>query len=130
MAHYAFLDENDKVVNVIAGVNEDELIEGMVPEAWYTQFTGQKCLRTSYNTYGNQHKDGGAPFRKNYAAKGFTYDETWDAFIPPKPFPSWNLDIDTFLWEAPVSRPQETEAYTWKWFEPNQEWIQMDYPTA
>ena len=130
MAYYAFLDENNIVTNVISGVDEDQLIENTNPEMWYTQFTGQRCLRTSYNTYGNQHKNNKIPFRKNYAAKGFTYDDTWDAFIPPKPYPSWSLDIETFLWKAPTAKPAETDAYYWKWFESNREWIKINYPTV
>lgn len=128
MAHYAFLDENNVVTHVIVGVDENELIENTSPELWYTQFTGQRCLRTSYNTYGNQHKNGGTPFRKNYAGKGFTYDDTWDAFIPPKPYSSWILDIKTFLWEPPIPKPIDTDTYYWKWYEYNQEWVQVEIP--
>lgn len=125
MAHYAFLDTNNIVTEVIVGISEDELIEGMSPEMWYSQFRGQKCLRTSYNTYGNEHKNGETPFRKNYAGIGFSYDEIWDAFIPPKPFPSWKLNTKTFLWEAPTPKPEETEDYYWKWLEVNQEWVKI-----
>ena len=82
MAHYAFLNENNIVTEVIVGIDETELIEGKSPEVWYGQFRGQKCVRTSYN----------ARIRKNYAGIGYTYDETRDAFIPPKPFNSWLLN--------------------------------------
>ena len=74
MAHYAFLDENNIVSEVIVGIDETELIEGLYPETWYGNFRGQVCKRTSYN--GN--------IRKNYAAIGYTYDESKDAFIAPK----------------------------------------------
>ena len=75
MAHYAFLNEKNIVTEVIVGIDENELIEGLEPETWYGNFRGQKCLRTSYN--GN--------IRKNYAGIGFVYDENRDAFIAPKP---------------------------------------------
>ncbi len=75
MAHYAFLDKNNIVTEVIVGVDETELIEGLDPETWYSNFRGQTCVRTSYN--GN--------IRFNYAGKGYKYDEVADAFIAPKP---------------------------------------------
>lgn len=75
MAHYAFLDENNVVTEVIVGIDETELIEGKDPETWYGEFRNQKCVRTSYN----------AKIRFNYAGIGFTYDPIDDAFIPPYP---------------------------------------------
>lgn len=75
MAHYAFLDENNIVTEVIVGKDENELIEGKTPEKWYEDFRGQKCVRTSFN----------ATIRFNYAGIGFTYDPIDDAFIPPMP---------------------------------------------
>jgi hypothetical protein len=75
MAHYAFLDDTNTVVEVIAGIDENELIEGKTPEVWYAEFRGLTCVRTSYN--GN--------IRYNYAGIGFTYDPIDDAFIPPMP---------------------------------------------
>jgi hypothetical protein len=75
MAHYAFLDENNIVTEVITGIDETELIEGLDPETWYGNFRGQACKRTSYN--GN--------IRYNYAGIGFTYDPIDDAFIAPMP---------------------------------------------
>jgi len=75
MAHYAFLDENNIVTEVIVGKDETELIDGITPEAWYQEFRGQTCIRTSYN--GN--------IRYNYASIGYTYDPVDDAFIAPMP---------------------------------------------
>lgn len=75
MAHYAFLDDNNIVTEVITGKDETELIEGLEPETWYGNFRGQKCVRTSYN----------ANIRYNYAGIGFTYDPDADAFIAPRP---------------------------------------------
>jgi hypothetical protein len=75
MAHYAFLDENNIVTEVITGIDETELIEGLDTETWYSNFRGQVCVRTSYN--GN--------IRYNYAGIGYTYDPDADAFIPPRP---------------------------------------------
>jgi len=75
MAHYAFLDDSNIVTEVIVGVDENELIEGKSPEAWYSEFRGQSCVRTSYN----------GKIRYNYAGIGFTYDPIDDAFIAPMP---------------------------------------------
>ena len=111
MAHYAFLDESNIVTEVIVGKNEGE--EGTDWEVHYGNFRGQMCKRTSYNTSGGVHNGGGTPYRKNYAGIGYTYDGTRDAFIPPKPYPSWLLDETTCLWEAPVSMPEDGELYRW-----------------
>jgi hypothetical protein len=89
MAHYAFLDENNTVIEVITGIDETELIEGLHPEEWYGNFRNQVCKRTSYN--GN--------IRKNYAGIGYTYNEELDAFIPPKPEGNYILNESTCLWE-------------------------------
>ena len=75
MAHYAFLDESNKVTEVIVGIDETELIEGIDPETWYGQFRNQPCVRTSYNSN----------IRFNYAGIGYTYDPIDDAFIAPMP---------------------------------------------
>jgi hypothetical protein len=100
MAHYAFLDENNIVTEVIVGINETELIEGIEPEIWYGNFRGQQCKRTSYNNN----------IRKQYAGVGYTYDSVNDVFISPQPFPSWNLDSN-LDWQAPTPRPDSS--YTW-----------------
>jgi hypothetical protein len=103
MAHYAFLDENNIVTEVIVGIDETELIEGKDPEVWYAEFRGQRCVRTSYN----------ASIRKNYAGIGYSYDEDLDAFIAPQPFASWSLDADTAQWVAPVAYPTDGLLYSW-----------------
>ena len=103
MAHYAFLNEDNIVTEVIVGKDETELIEGLDPETWYGNFRGQVCKRTSYN--GN--------IRKNYAGIGYFYDSTKDAFIPPKPFNSWVLNEDTLLWENPIPYPTDGDYYIW-----------------
>jgi hypothetical protein len=113
MAHYAFLDENNIVTEVITGKDETELIDGLDPETWYGNFRGQVCKRTSYNTYGNAHSSGGTPFRKNYAGIGYAYDPIKDAFIPPKPYPSWVLDEEGCIWKAPVNYPDGVLLYYW-----------------
>jgi hypothetical protein len=91
MAHYAFLDENNIVTEVIVGIDETELIEGLDTETWYGNFRGQVCKRTSYN--GN--------IRKNYAGIGFTYDEARDAFIAAKPNESIGFNEETCQWIMP-----------------------------
>ena len=88
MAHYAFLDKNNIVTEVITGIDETELIEGLDTETWYGNFRGQVCKRTSYN--GN--------YRKNYAGIGYTYNESIDAFVPPKCHEEATLDKNTALW--------------------------------
>jgi hypothetical protein len=124
MAHYAFLNESNIVTEVIIGVDENELLDGLNPEVWYGNFRGQKCRRTSYNTYHNIHSLDGKPFRKNYASVGFFYDEYWDAFIPPKPFDNWKLDYTIFDWMPPIAMPVEVEnGYEWKWAQDLNEWI-------
>ena len=114
MAHYAFLDENNIVTEVITGRNETEIVNGISDwEQYYENLRNQVCKRTSYNNN----------IRKNYAGIGYTYDETRDAFIPPKPYPSWVLNEDSCVWEAPVPYPDETKPY--KWDEDNQEWVEV-----
>ena len=91
MAHYAFLDNNNIVTEVIVGIDETETIEGLDTETWYTNFRGQTCKRTSYN--GN--------IRYNYAGVGFTYDATRDAFIAPEPDNAIGFDETTCRWIIP-----------------------------
>lgn len=125
MAHYAFLDENNIVTEVITGVDEDELIEGLSPETWYGEFRGQKCKRTSYNTVANRHIHGGTPFRGNFASIGYSYDPEFDAFIPVKPYNSWKINYQTFSWEPPIPMPEDVDGFIWKWGEVNKEWVQV-----
>jgi hypothetical protein len=115
MAHYAFLDNNNVVIEVIVGIDENELIEGLDTETWYGNFRGQKCVRTSYNS----------KIRKNYAGVGFTYDETRDAFIPPKPYESWILDEDVCRWKAPIPAPNDEKFYFWN--EEVKNWQQVKF---
>ena len=110
MAHYAFLDDNNIVTEVIVGKDEGD---GTDWEVEYGNFRGQTCKRTSYNTYGNAHSDSGTPFRGNYAGIGYTYDETNDVFYAPKPYNSWVLDETKWLWKAPVDYPSDGKDYTW-----------------
>lgn len=110
MAYYAFLDDDNVVTEVIFGIDETELIDGVDTETWYGQFRGQRCVRTSYN----------GSIRKNYAGIGFSYSDELDAFIPPKPFDSWLLDEDTCQWVPPISYPDDGLMY--KWDESIQDW--------
>ena len=102
MAHYAFLDENNIVTEVIVGIDETELIEGLDTETWYSNFRGQTCVRTSYNNN----------IRYNYAGVGYTYDPDGDAFIPPQPYPSWILN-ESKQWKAPIPYPNDNKMYYW-----------------
>lgn len=125
MAHYAFLDDNNIVTEVITGVDETELIEGLDPETWYGNFRGQVCKRTSYNTVNNTHINGGIPFRGNYAGIGFKYDEDFNVFIPPQPYLSWKIDYTIYNWVAPIAQPTYEEGYRWIWSEYNLEWVKI-----
>jgi hypothetical protein len=120
MAHYAFLDSNFIVTEVITGRNEWE--DAADWEQLYGEFRGQVCKRTSYNTQGGKHLLGNIPFRKNYAGIGYTYDPTRDAFIPPQSFTSWILNEETCLWGAPVAMPDDGQRYTWD--ETTTSWVQ------
>lgn len=114
MAHYAFLDENNIVTEVITGKDETELLDGLTPEEWYGQFRGQRCVRTSYNS----------TIRKNYAGIGFYYDEEKDAFIPTKPYESWILNEEICQWNAPVAIPVE-EGKNFSWNEETLSWDEI-----
>ena len=113
MAHYAFLDDNNIVTEVIVGIDETELIEGLDPETWYGNFRGQACKRTSYNNN----------TRKQYAGIGYSYNEEADVFISPKPFASWTLDSN-FDWQAPTSMPVE-EGKFYIWSEDDLSWVEI-----
>jgi hypothetical protein len=109
MAHYAFLDKNNIVTEVIVGIDETELIEGLDPETWYGNFKGQSCKRTSYNN----------KIRKQYAGIGYKYDVDADVFIALQPYPSWSLD-NNFDWQAPIEKPEGN----WYWDEEIGNWVE------
>lgn len=116
MAHYAFIDENNIVTEVIIGLDETELIEGLEPEVWYSQFRGQVCKRTSYNS----------KIRKNFAGVGYVYDERLDGFIAPKPFDSWVLDEETCTYISPTPMPDNGKHYDWD--EGTESWLEIPSP--
>ena len=129
MAHYALINSDNIVVNVITGVDEDltqtdldSTQVGGSSEAWeqfYASlpwFEGLTCKRTSYN----------ANIRGNFAGVGFKYEPDFNVFIAPQPFPSWKLNYTTYQWEAPVAKPEDTEEYFYKWSEINKEWIKVN----
>jgi hypothetical protein len=111
MAHYAFLDEDNIVTEVIVGIDETELIEGLDSESWYAQFRGQICKRTSYNNR----------IRKQYAGVGYRYDADLDVFIAPQPFASWTLD-NNFDWQPPSTQP----VGRYYWDELTLSWIEFE----
>jgi len=113
MAHYAFLDENNIVTEVIVGINETELIEGLDPETWYGNFRGQTCKRTSYNNN----------VRGTYAGIGYSYNSDEDIFVTPQPFPSWTRSGS--FWEAPTPMPT-TEGKFYKWSENDLSWVEVN----
>ena len=129
MAHYAFLDENNIVTEVITGIDETETIEGLDTETWYGNFRGQTCKRTSYNvSHGKRiHPETGLlteepGFRKNYAGIGMSYSADLDAFIEVKPFESWILNEETCRYEAPSPNPTNMEV-AYRWDESTLSWI-------
>jgi hypothetical protein len=124
MAHYALLDENNIVVQVIPGRDENEIVDGITDwEAHYAEVSGLKCKRTSYNTLSGQHVLGGTPYRINFAGVGMIYDENLDGFIPQKPFASWTLDTAIGQWCSPVVHPMDGKIYSWD--EENLSWIEL-----
>jgi len=114
MAHYAFLDENNIVTEVITGIDETELIEGLSTEVWYGNFRGQACKRTSYNNN----------IRGTYAGIGYSYNSDEDIFVAPQPFPSWTRSGS--FWNAPTPRPEDDKFYTWD--EDSLTWIEQTQP--
>jgi hypothetical protein len=119
MAHFARV-ENGVVTQVIV-IDQETLNTGHWgdPASW---------IQTSYNTQGGVHSLGGTPLRKNYAGIGYTYDSVRDAFIPPKPFPSWVLDEITCLWSAPTPMPTDGKMYNWD--EATLAWVEFVMPAA
>lgn len=111
MAHYAFLDKNNIVTEVITGKDETELIDGLSPETWYENFKSQKCLRTSYNNN----------IRGIYAGIGYSYNKIEDIFIQPQPFSSWVRNGST--WEPPIPYPTDDKNYLWD--EATLNWIEV-----
>ena len=105
MAHYAKIDKNNIVIKVLV-IDEENVNSGVFgnPLSW---------IQTSYNTYGGQHSLGGTPLRKNYAGVGYIYDKDRDAFYTPQPYPSWIMDEDTCLWEAPLPYPDKVGGPPW-----------------
>lgn len=131
MAHYAFLDDNNVVTEVIVGKNEGE--DGKNWELYYGAFRNQVCKRTSYNTRNGIYYDPNTnepaadqskAFRKNYAGIGYTYDQVLDAFIPQKPYPSWLLNTTKCDWEPPTPYPNDGNVYVW-----NEETLSWNQPT-
>lgn len=110
MAHYAYLDDNNIVVDVIVGKDETETINGLDTETYYASGTPYIVKRTSYNNN----------IRKQYAGIGFTYNPNADVFIAPKPYPSWSLD-DNFDWQPPTPKPEGD----WVWDEDSLSWLEQ-----
>jgi len=123
MAHYAFVDQNNIVTEVIVGKDEGE--DGIDWEQHYGEFRGQVCKRTSYNTKGGVHSTGGTPYRKNYAGIGYSFDAERDAFIAPKPFDSWILNEESCVWEAPT--PYPTDGLIYQWVEDDLNWQALTF---
>jgi hypothetical protein len=120
MAHFAKLDENNKVLAVHVVNNDVITVDGIESEQagidFLTSLHGHTVWKqTSYN----------GSIRANYASAGYTYDPTFDVFIAPQPFPSWKLDYTIYQWKAPVAMPEHIEGHIWKWSEINKEWISV-----
>ena len=124
MAHFAKINESNIVTQVVvvndSDGNNDTDGQNFLNNLFKTTHTWKK---TSYNTYGNTHRLGGTPYRKNFASVGFTYDSSRDAFIEPKPYNSWTLNETTCLWESPVAYPSDGKSYEWD--EDNKQWVEI-----
>lgn len=120
-SHYAFLNKNNVVVNVL--VYEDDLLpEGYESfEDYYGEAMGMACKKTCPDTLAGSHISGGTPFRGNYAQLGHLYDEELDAFVEKQPFPSWTFDQETYSWYPPTPYPENSEE-TFVWNEKNKVW--------
>jgi len=119
MSHFAKV-ENGIVTQVIV-IEQNVLNTGLWgdPSQW---------VQTSYNTHGGQHPEG-RPLRKNYAGIGYTYDSVRDVFYAPQPFPSWILNEDTCLWEAPIPMPDPIEGTYYTWDEATVSWVSQQLPS-
>jgi hypothetical protein len=128
MAHYALINADNIVVQVITGVDEnivqidlDGTQVGGSSESWEKYYSslpwheGLFCKRTSYNKN----------IRANYAGVGYKYDSDFDVFIPPQPYASWKLNYTDFNWYAPIEKPEPIDGYVWKWSEINKEWVSI-----
>jgi hypothetical protein len=114
MAHFAKLGVGNIVEKVVVVSNDVATTEQAGVDFLNTLYaTRDVWFQTSYNTIGGVHSSGGTPFRKNYAGIGFKYDQTRDAFIPPKPYRSWIFNEDTCLWNPPVAKPLDENNYIW-----------------
>ena len=114
MAHFAKLGKGNIVENVVVVSNDIATTEQAGVNFLNTLYkTRDVWKQTSYNTFAGEHKLGGTPFRKNYAGVGYTYDQTRDAFIPPKPFASWTLNETTCQWDSPIAHPNDGQKYNW-----------------
>jgi hypothetical protein len=111
MAHFAELDKDNVVLRVIVADTKE----------WCENNLGGTWVQTSYNTHGGEHKLGGTPLHKNYAGIGYTFDGT--GFAAPKPFESWTLNQDTYIWEAPTSMPTDGKPYIWN--EDELKWVEI-----
>lgn len=132
MAHYALLDENNIVTQVVTSVDDDQ-------ESALTTLYGCTVKRTSYNTFNNLHNLGGTPFRAFYASIGSTYDETNDVFIPvgyewnsthnkvlqPQPFSTWVINTETWNWEPPVPVPDDAFEIAYEYNNDTQSWDEV-----
>ena len=133
MAHFAKISEDNIVLQVLV-VNDQDVLDENNNE---TESVGQKYLethnnwpahlwiQTSYNTRANQHRQGGTPFRGNYASLGGIYDPDNDVFYLPQPYPSWTISVDTgWVWKAPVDMPDDGKQYDWN--EENTSWEEVE----
>ena len=121
MSHFAKLGVGNKVEKVEVVSNDIATTEQAGIDFLNKLYNTRDVYKqTSYNTKLGEHKLGETPLRKNYASIGFTYDQTRDAFIPPKPFASWTLNEETCVWDPPVVKPDDGQRYSWN--EETQQW--------
>ena len=119
MSHFAQIDSNGIVIQTLVG---DDLLPNEGHD-WFVENFGGIWIKTSYNTREGVHTFGGTPLRKNYGEVGYTYDSTRDAFIAPKPYPSWRLGESTCTWKPPVAYPTDDKMYQWD--EATTSWVEI-----
>lgn len=123
MSHYAYV--RDGIVQDVI-VAEQDFVDWLSQSGLRHAVGIGQWIQTSYNTYGNTHKLGGTPLRKNFAGIGYTYREDLDAFVPPRPYEDWILDEETCLWQAPTPCPMDGKMYDWDSY--NHVWVEKEWP--
>jgi hypothetical protein len=123
MAHFAKLDENNIVLEIVVVNNDVITVDGVESEQ-----AGIDFLKDIYGHANWKQASYNGNIRKHFPGIGWRYESEFNAFIPWQPFPSWKLNYTTFHWDPPTPAPADGDTYIWKWSEPNKEWIKVNLP--